>query len=379
MSRQNLNKLLDRIRSVEFIGKTCNIPSGKGKPSSANPAVEQIPRVLCLFNLKAMNTEMAEATAPATGEKEPGFLDELRGTWQAVSSKAFFLGILLAWLALFYFVGNSTLGYVHSPSLFAWMSDVYNAVNSEDGHGKLIPFAVLALFWWKRKEILAVPQKTWWPGIFIVGFALALHAFGFLVQQPRISIIGMFIGIYGLIGLTWGARWLKATFFPFLLFAFCLPVAGYVENITFPLRLFATNITYGITHGVFGLTIIKKGTQLFDANGAYNYDVAAACSGIRSLISLLALTTIYGMMTFKTNWKRLLVILMAVPLAIASNVLRLTSIVIAAEAFGQKTGDFIHEWSGFLTYAVAIVAMLLMGFWLREREPDPNLSRPQAV
>jgi exosortase/archaeosortase family protein len=70
---------------------------------------------------------------------------------------------------------------------------------------------------------------------------------------------------------------------------------------------------------------------------------------------------------------------MAVPLAIACNVFRLTSIVIGAEAFGQNVGDFIHEWSGFLTYAVAIAVMLLMGTWLREREPEPNEPSPQTA
>jgi exosortase len=320
-----------------------------------------------------MSTETAEAT-PTISENPPGFLEEFRSCWQTLSYKGFFFGILAGWMALFHFIGNSTLGYHNTSSLVEWMYGIYNAAASEDGHGNLILPAVLILFWWKRKEILAVPQRTWWPGIFIIGFALLLHVFGFLVQQPRISIVGMFTGIYGLIGLSWGPRWLKATFFPFVLFVFCMPLGGYVEKVTFPLRLLATNITYGITHGLFGLTIIKKGTQLFDANGAYNYDVAAACSGIRSLISLLALTTIYGMMTFKKNWKRLLVISMAVPLAIACNVFRLTSIVVAAESFGQKTGDFIHEWSGFLTYAVAIAAMLLMGAWLREPEPGSNNS-----
>lgn len=325
-----------------------------------------------------MNTETIE-TAPVTRETPPGFLDEFKSCWQALPNKGFFFGILAAWLALFQFIGNSTLGYVNTPSLMAWMWDIYNATNSEDGHGILIPFVVLGLFWWKRKEILATPHKTWWPGIFILGAGLVFHFFGFLIQQPRVSILGMFLGIYGLIGLTWGLRWMKVTFFPFMLFVFCMPVGGYVEALTFPLRLFATNITYVVGHEIFGLTIIKKGTQLFDANGAYSYDVAAACSGIRSLISLLALTTIYGMMTFKTNWKRLLVISMAVPLAVASNVLRLTSIVVAAEVFGQKTGDFIHEWSGFLTYVVAIGGMLLMGKWLGERENKTAALEPKTT
>ena len=325
-----------------------------------------------------MNTQTIPTTT-AVPENRPGFLEEFKSCWEALSNKGFFFGLLAAWLALFLFIGNSTLGYVNTPSLLAWMYDVYNAANSEDGHGNLIPFAVLVLFWWKRKELLAIPQRNWWPGLIIVFFGLLLHAFGYLVQQPRLSVIGMFLGIYGLIGLTWGPGWLKASFFPFVLFAFCVPLGGKIEDVTFPLRIFATNVTYFITHDILGLTVIKKGTQLFDALGAYSYDVAAACSGIRSLISLLALTTIYGMITFKTNWKRILVIGMAVPLAVASNVFRLTLIVVAAEAFGQKTGDFIHEWSGFLTYAVAIVAMLFLGWWLREETAKPAVSQPQTA
>ncbi len=325
-----------------------------------------------------MSIETIE-TAPASRENQPGFLDELRSSWQALPGKGFFFGLLVAWLALFQFIGNSTLGYFNNPSLMAWLWDIYNAKNTEDGHGILILIAVPILFWFKRKQILAAPSENWWPGLIIMGVALFFHLFGFLIQQPKISVIALFLGIYGLIGLTWGPRWLKETFYPFVLFAFCIPVSGNVEALTVPLRLFATSITYGITHGIFGLTVIKKGTQLFDANGAYNYDVAAACSGIRSLISLLALTTIYAMMTFKANWKRLLVVSMAVPLAVASNVLRLTSIVVGAEAFGQKTGDFIHEWSGFLTYVVAIIAMLLMGAWLGERDSKKTVSPPQTT
>jgi len=325
-----------------------------------------------------MSTQTIQTT-DAVPENPPGFLEEFKSGWQALSCKSFFFGLLVAWLALFHFIGNSTLGYVNTPSLLTWMYDMYNTQNSEDGHGNLIPFAVIVLFWWKRKELLAIPQRNWWPGLILVFFGLLLHAFGYLVQQPRLSIIGMFVGIYGLIGLAWGPSWLKGTFFPFVLFAFCVPLGGKVEEVTFPLRLFATNVTYIVTHEILGLTVIKKGTQLFDANGAYSYDVAAACSGIRSLISLLALTTIYGMITFKSNWKRILVIGMAVPLAVASNSLRLTLIVVAAEAFGQKAGDFVHEWSGFLTYAVAIVAMLFLGWWLREETAKPTPLQPQAA
>ena len=114
----------------------------------------------------------------------------------------------MAWLALFQFLGNSTLGYISTPSLLSWMNAVYvsnpDANGSDDSHGKLIPFVVLALFWWKRKQLLALPLRTWWPGLLLVALALGLHVLGYMVQQPRISIVALFTGIYGLMGLAWG-------------------------------------------------------------------------------------------------------------------------------------------------------------------------------
>ncbi len=307
------------------------------------------------------------------------FQKEFASYWHRLPQKAFFFTLLAFWLAIFQFLGNSTFGYVDTPSLFHWMYDCYNSVQSEDGHGNLIPFAVLALFWMKREELAKLSPRMWWPALLMIGAALLFHLVGYLIQQPRLSVIGMFLGIYGLIGLTWGWRSLQATFFPFFLFAFSIPVSSLLETVTFPLRMLATGITYGISKSVLGLSVVKQGTQLFDANGAYSYDVAAACSGIRSLISLFALTTIYGMVTFKTFWKRAAIILVAFPLAVACNVIRLLGIVIAAEAFGQKAGDFMHEWSGFLTYTIAIACVLLLGYLLREREVEPVLTEAKAI
>ncbi len=328
-----------------------------------------------------MNVTTSESLPNAVSEEGPkhGFGPEFLSCWHALNYKAFFFTLLAAWMALFVFFGNSTLGYVKTDSLLGWLWDIYSSKFGEDGHGKLILPVVLVLFWWKRKELLAIPQRTWWPAALLIAFALVIHLFGYFVQQPRLSVLAMFLGIYGLIGLTWGPAWLKATFFPFLLFAFCMPMGSYVESITFPLRVKATQITYFVTHDIFGIQLIKRGTQLFNATGGYSYDVAAACSGIRSLISLLALTTIYGMTVFHTWWKQILVIALAVPLALACNVIRLSSFILGAEAFGQDAGNFIHEWSGFLTYAVAIAVMLLIGKWLRERPTSSSTTPPSAV
>ena len=302
--------------------------------------------------------------------KNPNFWEEFLATQRQIPHRFFFLAALSVWLLLFHFLGNSTFGYADTASLLSWMYNAYNNPASEDGHGNLIPFVVLVLFWWKRRELLALPAKLWWPGLFLLAAALFLHLVGYVIQQPRVSIVALFLGIYALIGITWGWQWLKASFFPFVLFVFCIPVGSLVDSVTLPLRVLATNITFHLVHGLFGVSVVKQGTQLFDGNGAYNFDVAAACSGIRSLLALLALTSVFAMLTFRTSWKRLVIVFSAFPLAVGCNVLRLTAVVVAAEAFGQDAGNFVHEWFGFVTYTLALAGVWLLGNLLKER-PSP--------
>ena len=78
---------------------------------------------------------------------------DIRDAWRQLPDKAFFFSILAAWLAMFHIVGNATRGYVNTPSLFGWMYDAYSksGLDGEDGHGLLIPFVVIGIFWWKRK------------------------------------------------------------------------------------------------------------------------------------------------------------------------------------------------------------------------------------
>src|SRR5437660_10782396 len=100
----------------------------------------------------------------------PSLSSDLAAAWRRLPDKGFFFYLLAAWLALFHFLGNSTLGYVRTPSLLHWMYTAYNPNNpiTDDGHGLIIPFVVLGLFWWKRKELLALPLRTWGPGLLLV-------------------------------------------------------------------------------------------------------------------------------------------------------------------------------------------------------------------
>lgn len=280
--------------------------------------------------------------------------------------KRLFFGLLLPWLALFQFVGNSTFGYVASPSLFQWMYTAYNYEGSEDGHGNLVPLVVLGLLWWKRKWLLASPKSVWRPGLIWLGLAVVLHVLGYVVQQPRLSVVALFAGVYALAALAWGRGFARACLFPFVLFGFCIPLGALAEPISIPLRQVSTDIAVGLSRHFLGIPVLQEGVQIMDPKGAYSYEVAAACSGIRSLVTLLALTTIYAGVSLRAWWKRGLMVGMAFPLSLLNNVARLVSIIVASEAFGHEAGEFVHEWFGFVTFVGALVAMLALGHWLRE-------------
>ena len=168
------------------------------------------------------------------------FWQDSRDCWRRLPNKFFFFLLLAAWLALFQFLGNSILGYIHTPSLFLWMHEAYRSSGSaanDDAHGNFIPFLVVGLFWWKRKELLALPLKTWWPGLLILAAGMALHVLGYVIQQPALSIVALFMGIYGLMGLAWGRVWLRKGFFPFVLFVFSIPLGAQAQFITVPLQV----------------------------------------------------------------------------------------------------------------------------------------------
>jgi exosortase len=299
--------------------------------------------------------------------------EELVQCWRRIPEKGMFLCLLLLWLVVFQFFGHCQYNYARTPSLFEWMWGAWSSEALDSEQGKMIPFAVLAILWIKRERILKSMGSPWWPALIILGGSAFLHLCGYLIQQPRASIIAFFLGLYSLFGVLWGRAAMRASLFPMLLFAFCMPMGTFIQNLTLSLRIFATQITYLILHYVNGIDVVRQGTMLFDPSGAYNYDVEAACSGIRSMFTLLAITTIFGLLLFKTWWRRGIIIFLAIPLAIACNVIRLTAIVIAAKAINAHAGEMVHNYFGYVTYALAIGTTMVVAHFLRE-PPTPETA-----
>lgn len=303
------------------------------------------------------------------------FWQDTADCWNRLPNKTFFFVLLAAWLTLFQFLGNSIFGVIHTNSLFSWMYGCYNSPNvgADDGHGDFIPFLVIGLFWWKRRELLESRLQFWGPGLAILIFAMALHVLAYTVQEPHFSIIAMFIGIYGLMGMAWGTEWLRKSVFPFFLFVFSVPLGAHAAIITFPLRIMVTWLVEVVSH-LLGIGVIREGTQLFNPTGSFQYEVAPACSGIRSLVAIFLLATVYGFFTFRSPWKRLFIMALAFPFAVLGNFLRLFMIIVTAEIGGQKWGDFVHEnWiTSLLPYVPAFIGFLLVGAWLEKCGAKPE-------
>jgi exosortase len=303
-----------------------------------------------------------------------------RGVWTQITNKIFFFVLLAAWLLLFHFLGNSVFGYVHNPSLLLWMYNAYNnqGLAGDDADGSFIPFLVIGLLWWKRKELLALPLKTWPLALLIVGLGLVLHITGYVIQEPRLSIVALFTGIFGLMGLAWGAAWLRHSFFPFFLFIFSVPLSSISEPITFPLRLLVSTLVEWVAHNILGIGVLRMGTQLFDPLGTYQYDVAAACSGIRSLTAIFMFATVCAFVMLRSPWKRLLMMALVIPLAILGNLLRMLLIIIAAVMGGQEWGNYVHESTliSLVPYLPAFVGLLFIGWWLEEKPDSTGNQQP---
>ncbi len=320
-----------------------------------------------------------------------GVLEEFRiefvTCWRQWPNKGLFLALLAAWFTLFHFVGNSTLGYARTSSLFLWMYNAFTAGNgnlleADGAYGLLVPAVVLFLFWLKRRELVALRLEAWWPGLGLVVAGLGLHLLGYVVQQPRLSVLGMLIGLYGITGMAWGAMWLRASFFPFAFLFFCIPLGSLTDLVTFPLRLVVTKLVAVISHAVLAIDVIQEGNVLMDPDRRYQYEVVAACSGIRSLFATFLLAVVLGFISFTRPWKRLVMIASALPLAVLGNLLRMLAIVVAAEMGGQEMGNTVHDGGPFgiyslLPYVPAFFGLLLLEHYLRKPDPATTSETPE--
>ncbi len=268
------------------------------------------------------------------------------GFWAVVAGGLFFL---------FHLHGNSQEIETCRRSLFLWLRSRWVG---DYAYCQFLPLASLVAVWWRRKEIAAAPkQGTAW-GIPVVILALTIHWMGVLAQQPRLSVAGLILLLWGLPFLLYGygvARWL---IFPCAYLLLAIPL-NFIDSMTAPLRLFATSAASGILNG-FGLEVQRVGSGLYSGAGnSFAFNVAPECSGLRSLLAMTALMAFYAWYSQKTLVKKWVLFLCCIPVAVIANICRIILVVMAAAFFGQEAAMGLwHDYSGYPIFLISILLML---------------------
>ncbi len=251
------------------------------------------------------------------------------------------------------------------------------ATDDNYSHGFLI--VPIALFFaWERRHRLqaATPRPNWFGLVFLLG-GLALLVAGTLGAElflTRISLLGVLAGI---VLVFWGWDYLRILAFPLGFLVLMIPIPAILFNqIAFPLQLLASRFGETALSAV-GIPVFRDGNIIVLATT--ELEVAEACSGIRSLVSLLTLGIVFGYLADKRISVRVALALASIPIAILANGFRVAGTGIAAHYYGAAAAEgFFHTFSGWLLFGMAFVLLIAFQRALILFMPPARVPHPAA-
>jgi exosortase len=247
-------------------------------------------------------------------------------------------------------------------------------------HGFLIPPIAAYFAYERRHDLMRLRLQPSWAGLPIVLGGLAMLVAGILGAEFFLSRVSMIVVLAGSVVLLAGWRQLRVLAFPIAFLLLMVPIPAIVFNqIAFPLQLFASRFGVSVME-LFRVPVLREGNVITLANTSL--EVAEACSGIRSLISLLTLGIVYGYFTDSRTWVRVIIAASTVPIAIFANGLRVAGTGILAHRYGPETAvGFFHTFSGWVVFLAAFAMLFVVVRGLRRLAPEsgPTLSKARVV
>lgn len=257
-----------------------------------------------------------------------------------------FIGILLSLAVLYSAI---------IPSMVQWwyQDDNYS-------HGFIVPLIAGYFLYCRREELLNATVEPWWPGLFVLLAGLFQLLAGWLAWEYFTMRSSLITVIAGILLFVLGRRPFLIMLLPVAYLLFMVPIPYIVyDAFAFPLKMFVTKVSVTFLQSI-GVIVMREGNILMFPSTTL--EVADACSGIRSIMSLLALSVAYGFFLRVSPLKRLIIALSALPIAIVTNALRVIVTGILAQWWGAKAAEgFFHEFAGLAVFGVAIVLLMGLG------------------
>src|SRR5687768_4895860 len=253
---------------------------------------------------------------------------------------------------------------------------VYDWANDGNySHGFLIVPIAAYFAWERRHRLLAAPARPSVFGLVVVLGSLATLIAGILGAELFLTRTSMVAVVAGVVLFVLGWQHLRILAFPIAFLLLMVPIPAIIFNqIAFPLQLLASRFGES-TLMAANIPVLREGNLIILANTTL--EVAEACSGIRSLVSLLTLGIIYSYFTDERSWVRVVTTLSTIPIAIVANGLRVAGTGIAAHYYGEEAATgFFHTFSGWLVFVVAFI-MLFVVMQLLQKITPPR--RPAAI
>ena len=225
-------------------------------------------------------------------------------------------------------------------------------------HGFFVPLFVGFVLWQSLERLAAIPQRpsSWGLPIMLFGVCtLILGVFGAELFLSRVSLI-LLIG--SLVIFFQGWQMLRAVLFPLIFLALMVPIPAIILNqITLPLQFLASKLA-AWSLPLCGVPVLREGNII--NLPAMPLEVAEACSGIRSLLSLTTVAIMYGYLLESRVWLRVVLALASIPIAVAANGFRIFGTGLLVQYCDpEKAKGFFHEFSGWLIFVVSL--LLLFG------------------
>jgi len=231
-----------------------------------------------------------------------------------------------------------------------WMSD------PNYSHGFLVPAGAGFLLWVSRKAWMEEPLEPTTGGLVFIVIAMGLLVVGTLGAELFLPRVSLCILIGGLVVYFAGWRMLHAVLAPWLVLFLMIPLPTIVFNqLAFPLQILASRLACGLLE-LLQVPVLREGNVIVLPK--MTLDVVEACSGLRSLMSLITIAVFYGLFFERRAWMRWLLVIVAVPVAVFTNALRIMIAAVLAQYVNPDLAEgFFHAFSGLLLFVLSLVAL----------------------